>query len=141
MQPAAELILNEVLTKYGVSACNTPHMLETLLRKYGRGCPSEVEILNAVLRAGVVADLRTGRGGGATKLARTVIVKSPMAPAQAEWAVHAWAAALAHAPSEGSKQVPAEETVSPQPYSAGRAVAVLALAAATGVVAYLTFGQ
>src|SRR5947207_1301740 len=96
---SAETLLRDLLKKYGKSACDTPHMFETLLRKHGRACPQEVDILVAALRCGVVTDLRGTPPSAPDALARVLAVSARVSPPQAEWAVGAWATALAAAPA------------------------------------------
>ena len=98
MNQAAEQLLTDLLQKYGSSACDTPQMLETLLRKYGRAFPQEIESLNAALRCGIVGDLRADKNVDPTALARVLTLQGRLPQPQAEWAVTAWSAALAHAP-------------------------------------------
>ena len=141
MHRAAEQVLNDVLQKYGSSCCDTPQMLETFLRKHGRGCSQEVEILIVALRRGIISDLRSDRPREQSSLARVLATGARIAPSEAEWAVATWAAALEKAPGCVASPPAAEDAVAPQGYSAARAVTVLTLAAATGVIAYLTFGQ
>src|SRR6516225_4899057 len=88
---AAEQVLNDVLFKYGAHACDTPNMLETLLRKHGRGCLHEVEILTAALRCGVVGHLRSERGVDPASLARLLVLDTHVPPGEAEWIVSTWA--------------------------------------------------
>ena len=99
MQAAAEQVLNDVLLKYGSSSCDTPQMLETLLRKHGRACPKEVEVMTAALRCGVVSDLRTDKAVDPLSLARILARNARISQPQADWAVSAWSAALARAPT------------------------------------------
>src|SRR5947209_51403 len=109
MNQAAEQLLNDVLQKYGAASCDTPQMLETFLRKHGRGCPQQSELLVAALRSGIVADLRSDRGKDVIGLSRALAVNARMAPAQAEWAVATWAAALSRAPARVAAPSTAEE--------------------------------
>jgi hypothetical protein len=140
MHQAGEQVLNDVLLKYGSSSCDTPQMLETLLRKHGRGCPQEMEILVAALRRGIVSNLRLDKGTDVAGLARALAINACMSPSQAQWAVTAWASAIACAPACVAAPSAAEAVATPPSYSTGRAAAVLTLAAATGAIAYLTFG-
>jgi hypothetical protein len=138
---AAEQVLNDVLLKYGAAACDTPHMLETLLRKHGRGCPQEVDVLSTGLRCGVVGHLRSEKGVDPASLARLLLLDTHVPPGQAEWVVSTWAAAIALAPSRVSTlSAPAAAD-----QSAGgsmiRSAGVLVLAAATGAIAYLAFAH
>ncbi len=133
----AEQLLNDVLLKYGVAACDTPNMLETFLRKHGRACPQEVEVLSAALRCGVVTQLRSEKNTDRASLARLMVLDTRLPQAQAEWVVAAWSAALARAPA----RVATGPTAADQAGSGSlmRSVFVLTCAAATGAIAYLTF--
>ena len=135
----AERLLHEVLGRYGKTACDTPQMFETLLRKHGRACPQEVNILAAALRCGVVSDLRAGQPTDPQPLARVLTLSARVPPPQAEWAVAAWTAALAAAPTKVAAPSAADGAAD-QPVRASpvRAALVLAAAAATGAIAYLT---
>lgn len=133
---SAATLLTELLQKYGRSACDTPQMFETLLRKHGRGCPQEVDVLAAALRHGVVNDLRGKSPREAEALARVLTVSARIQPSQAEWAVESWSAALAAAPQAVAtvKRDDVEPRKSGTPL---RAALVLAAAAVTGSLAYL----
>jgi hypothetical protein len=139
---AAETLLQELLQRYGQTACDTPNMFETLMRKHGRACPKEIDILSAALRCGVVKDLRGKTPSSAAGLARVLSVGNRVAPPEAEWAVNAWATALAAAPATvvGSPNAEADaERFGTS--SLFRATLVLAAAAATGAIAYQVFGR
>src|SRR4051794_29894862 len=139
-QQTAEKLLHEVLGRYGKSACDTPHMLETLLRKHGRACPQEVDVLSAALRNGVVSDLRANGSGDKESLSRVLSISARVPPPQAEWAVATWTAALAAAPNAGVVPTDPSTAIQPGATSPLRAVLFLAAAAAIGAVVYLTFG-
>jgi hypothetical protein len=141
MHRAAEQVLSDVLQKYGSTACDTPQMLETLLRKHGRACPHEVGILTAAMRCGIVGQLRSDKTIDPESLARLLVVSAHVPQAQAEWAVAAWSAAIARAPTRVADPPEAAPQAGPRPVSAARAAAVLALAAATGVIAVFVFGR
>jgi hypothetical protein len=138
MRRVAESVLTDVLTKYGSSACGTPQMLETFLRKYGRACPQEIDVLAAALRCGLVTTLRTDRCADRTSLARLLMLEGRVAQPVAEWAVGAWSAAIAAAPAQVATPAGADSSSS---YSIGRAMLVLLAAAATGSVGYLAFSH
>jgi hypothetical protein len=138
MHQVAEQVLIDVLQKYGCSACDTPQLLETVLRKYGRACSHEVEILIAALRGGVVIDLRADHAADRSALARVLAIQARMPQGQAEWAVKAWSTALSTAPSRVSAIWPPPDVSQPQSLSAIRMAGVLALAAVTGIIACLT---
>jgi len=140
MHPVAEQVLADVLLKYGSAACDTPHMLETLLRKYGRACPQQVELLAAALRCGIVGHLRSNKDMDPASLARLLVLEARVPQPQAEWAVAAWSAAIANAPAKAA--TPAAPAAEPSRILAVvRSVLVLALAAATGAVAFIAFGR
>jgi hypothetical protein len=139
---AAETLLHDLLQRYGQSACDTPQMFETLLRKHGRACPKEIDLLATALRCGVVTDLRGKSSASTTGLARALSVSGRVPAPEATWAIHAWSAALAAAPATivGSpKAEPKAETAGP--FSLFRIMLVLAAAAATGAIAYIAFGR
>jgi hypothetical protein len=139
---AAETLLHDLLQRYGHSACDTPHMFETLLRKHGRACPKEIDLLATALKCGVVTDLRGKTSTSATGLARALSVSGRVPAPEATWAVHAWASALAAAPASAAGSPKADETATTgSPFTAFRIVLVLVAAAATGAIAYLSFGQ
>lgn len=133
----AEKVLSDVLLKYGSSACDTPQMLESFLRKYGRACPQQVDVLTAALRCGIVSNLRSDKGMDRSSLARLLVLEARVPQPLAEWAVTAWSSAIADAPATVAGPTGAEPTST---FSFVRAVLVLALAAATGVIGYLVFG-
>jgi hypothetical protein len=137
MHRVAEKVLTDVLSKYGSQSCDTPQMLETFLRKYGRACPQEVKVLTAALRCGVVSSLRSDRNTDPASLARLLVLETRVSQPQAEWAVAAWSAAISNAPTKVSGIYPAEPS-SPNS-SFVRTVFVLVAAAATGVIGYLAF--
>jgi hypothetical protein len=143
-QPAthqvAEMLLQDVLGRYGKSACDTPQMLETLLRKHGRACPQEVDVLSSALRCGTVADLRSNAPTETGALARVLTLNARVPQPQAEWAVGAWTSALATAPDKVTPPAHEPAAAQAQATSPLRAGLVLAAAAATGAIAYLTFG-
>jgi hypothetical protein len=141
MHQAAELVLTDVLQKYGSTACDTPQLLETFLRKYGRGCLHEVDVLISALRGGVVTDLRADPSSDKAALSRVLAIQARLPQPQADWAVKAWSVALAKAPAQVSGIWPAESAQRSASYSPARAAGLLAMAAATGVFAYLTFGR
>jgi hypothetical protein len=141
MQQAAEIVLTEVLEKYGSQASDTPQLLETFLRKYGRGCLPEIDVLISALRSGVVSDLRADHSSDKAALARVLAIQARLPQPQAEWAVKAWSLALAKTPARVSGVWPAESTRQPAPWSPVRAAGLLAMAAATGAFVYLTFGR
>jgi hypothetical protein len=141
MQAAAEQVLNDVLLKYGSSSCDTPQMLETLLRKHGRACPKEVEVMTAALRCGVVSDLRTDKAVDPLSLARILARNARISQPQADWAVSAWSAALARAPTRLSTISGPDRTTQTRSPSPIRAATVLAVAIATGIIAYWAFCQ
>jgi hypothetical protein len=141
MHQAAEQVLNDVLLKYGSASCDTPQMLETLLRKHGRACPQEVDAMAAALRCGVVGHLRSEKGLDPVSLARMLTMYAHVPQALADWAVGAWSAAIARAPAKVATPIGEDETPQSNPFSAVRVALVLILAAATGVIAYLIFGR
>jgi hypothetical protein len=139
---AAETLLHDLLQRYGQSACDTPHMFETLLRKHGRACPKEIDLLATALKCGVVTDLRGKSSASTTGLARALSVSGRVAAPEATWAVHAWAAALAAAPATAVASPKADDkSGGGSPFTLVRVVLVLAAAAATGAIAYLAFGR
>jgi hypothetical protein len=132
----AAKLLNEVLAQYGKTACDTPQMFETLLRKHGRSCPQEVDVLATALRHGIVTDLQSSPPT-TDALARVLSVSAGMAPQQAEWAVETWAAALAAAPQTVAGPPRADGAERNSDSRPLRTVLVLAGAAITGSLAYL----
>jgi hypothetical protein len=132
----AENVLTDVLLKYGSQSCDTPQMLESFLRKYGRACPQEVQVLTAALRCGVVSSLRSDRNTDPASLARLLVLETRVPQPQAEWAVATWSAAISNAPTKVSGIYPPEPS---SPNSFIRTVFVLFVAAATGVIGYLAF--
>ena len=138
---AAEQVLNDVLFKYGAHACDTPNMLETLLRKHGRGCLHEVEILTAALRCGVVGHLRSERGVDPASLARLLVLDTHVPPGEAEWIVSTWAAAIALAPANVASSSAGFADNQLAGGSLVRSGMVLAAAAAAGAIAILAFGH
>jgi hypothetical protein len=141
MQQAAEQLLSDVLSKYGSAACDTPQMLEMLLRKHGRTCPGEVEVMAAALRCGIVKNLRSEKGADPTSLARLLVLDTRVSQAQAEWAVAAWSNALTNAPTRVSSSPAGNSAPLSGSGNLLRTAVVLALAGATGAIAYLAFGQ
>jgi hypothetical protein len=141
MQQAAEQLLNDVLSKYGSSACETPQMLEMLLRKHGRACPGEVEVMTAALRCGIVKHLRSEKAADPTSLARLLVLDTRVPQAQAEWAVAAWSNAIANAPTRVSTPPAGGTAARSGSGTLLRTAVVLALAGATGAIAYLAFAQ
>jgi hypothetical protein len=141
MHEAAEQLLSDVLSKYGSAACETPQMLEMLLRKHGRACPGEVEVMTAALRCGIVKHLRSEKGADPTSLARLLVLDTRVPQAQAEWAVAAWSNALANAPTCVSNPPTGHAQAQPGSTSTLRTVVVLALAAAVGAIAFLAFAH
>ncbi|HEX4590054.1 MAG TPA: hypothetical protein VH120_09010 [Gemmataceae bacterium] len=141
MSEAAEQVLSYVLEKYGSSSCDTPQMLETLLRKHGRACPKEVGVLITALRTGIITDLRAEKDPDPTALARVLALQGHVPQAQADWAVAAWSAALARAPMHVSTPDRKNGGAPSAVVSPARAATVLLMAAATGIFAYLTFGR
>lgn len=139
---AAETLLHDLLQRYGQTACDTPQMLETLLRKHGRACPKEIDLLTAALRCGVVTDLRGKSSASTAGLARVMSVSGRVPAHEATWAIHAWAAALAAAPVTVAGAAKADAKAGAgNPFTLFRVALVLAAAAATGVIAYLVFGR
>jgi hypothetical protein len=141
MHQAAEQLLNDVLLKYGTASCDTPHMLEALLRKHGRACPQEVEVMSAALRCGVVSQLRSDKGSDAVFLARLLARNAHVPQATADWVVRAWSDAIARAPARIATPIGEEGIRRSNPFSAVRVGTVLVLAAATGAIACLMFGH
>jgi hypothetical protein len=140
-QAAAEQILHDVLQKYGSSACDTPQMLETLLRKHGRACLQEVNLMTAALRCGVVSYLRSDKSVDPDSLARMLALNASVPQAQADWAVEAWAAAIAQAPAGVATPKSREPAEASGGMSWWRVGIVLLLAALTGAFAILYFGH
>jgi hypothetical protein len=139
MQPAAEQVLSDVLKKYGSSACDTPQLLETCLRKSGRSCLHEVDELIAALRCGIVTDLRADHAADRAALARVLAIQAKLTQPHADWVVKAWSAALAKAPARVSAVWPPTEVKRSDSTTPVVAVGMLVMAAATAVIAYHTF--
>jgi hypothetical protein len=138
IQDTAEKLLTDVLGRYGAAVCDTPQMLETLLRKHGRVCPREIEVLSTALKCGVVSQLRSDNGVTPASLARLLVLDTHVPPGQAEWVVTAWSNAIAKAPARTTTQSPADTARRPAG-SIARSAVFLSLAVATGVIAYLAF--
>ena len=98
MNNAAAGILCDVLKSYGRSICDTPRMLETLLRQQARAFPTEVDVLTAAVNHQVVRKLAANPNHDRTELTHILTDYARLPFEDAHWAVESWAAALGLAP-------------------------------------------
>lgn len=137
MHQVAEQVLHDVLHRYGSTSCDTPQIFEKLLHKYGRSAPQDIAVLCTVLRQGVIKDLRSGAPVDRASLSRVLVLSAKLSPDKADWAIQAWADALAKAPSVGTG--PASGEAAARTGSLIPAIAIFSLAVAAGAAAYFLF--
>src|SRR5579872_1008378 len=128
MNDAAREKLCGIIETHGLSACDNPRALESLLREETAGLTEETEALIAALKAGVLADLRTlpadaPRDIPLKLLAQQLADETSLSEEGARWAVLSWAKALgvldplkpAATPEAPPESPPVPERAAPPP--------------------------